>query len=734
MRTLNLAHSSYSVIYILCLILVCSLAIMLPLQIGNQPSLQAIRLSAGIILIFFLTGYSLLTVVKKYLPEKLGRLEDIGFSLGFSLVITVIVTAFLSTLFVVSTFSVVLILGSLSLFFCLLSLKKLFGRESQISTGEKPLIRSKDERKLPERKTILLTVFVATLVCFIFILHPLISGSSNNLAYLFGTNSNVLDLVLLVLLMTYLVFQIKRAKKPSILLQVAILIIILLLAVKARSYPALVSFGLGDRAGIDSWDSLGHLIDFLGTGQHAYAEPFLLLYTNGQLISPPNPLPPGYFSLMGSINMLTAIDPLTLTRNVLVFGVLQTIFVFMLAKRLSGDATKGLLAALLIACGSYWSENIKFTSGALSPIASVGLALIPFGLYIMTLAKTKLVKFLAILIAISLLYIHIASAIVYILFMFIYYFKPSKKVAFAKRFSIMLRKKFTKDRALLIVAYAVVVIIAAPVVLFWYQTYSNPNAQYSIHYSERFTFVLPSAEELVYLPSFTENALFFILLFYGIASYAFSTDYRKEKTFLMLWNFSLIFLYLLLFYFNSRISYRILAYLFQAVSVTAACAFVRDFFEKRYVKIRRSLKKKAATTLLVLGLLSFALIPVFIRDSSPDEVFLTQSTLQEPYYDLAVWARANLSSDGVIAVNNYSSISASVNILRNMGVPMIVGQNLTLNDYEQIRSNVTNLYVLDAPLFQAGIDIPTTEIVYSDQIDEEEFIRVYYLNQFLDSS
>ena len=57
MRTLNLAHSSYSVILILCLILVCSLAIMFPLQIGEQPSLQAIRLSAGIILIFFLTGF-----------------------------------------------------------------------------------------------------------------------------------------------------------------------------------------------------------------------------------------------------------------------------------------------------------------------------------------------------------------------------------------------------------------------------------------------------------------------------------------------------------------------------------------------------------------------------------------------------------------------------------------------------------------------------------------------------
>jgi hypothetical protein len=734
MRTLNLAHPSYSFILILCLILLCSLAIVFPLQISEQAPSQVFRLSAGIILMFFLTGYSLLTLVKKYLPEKISLSEEIGFSLGFSLVIAVIVTAFLSMVLVVSTFSVVLTLGSLSLIFCLLSRKKLFGYGRKSSAEQKTSIRPKNEQRFPERKTALLIVFVVTLACFIFILHPLISGSSNNLAYSFGTNSNVVDLALLVFLTSYLIFQIKKAKKPSIFLQVALFIIILLLAVKARSYPALVSFGLGDRVGIDSWDSLGHLIDFLGTGQHTYAEPFLLSYTNGQIISPPNPLPPGYFSLMGSISMLTAIDPLTLTRGVLVFGVLQTIFVFMLARKLSGDTTKGLLAALLIACGSYGSENIKFTSGALSPIAGVGLALIPFGLYIMTFAKTKLVKFLAILVAISLLYIHLASAIVYILFMFIYYFKPSKKVAFAKRFTITLRKKFTRDRAISIAAFAIVAVIVMPIVFFWYQTYSNPNAQYSIHYSERFTFVLPSAEELVYLPSFTENALFFILLFYGIASYAFSTDYRKEKTFLMLWNFSLIFLYLLLFYFNPKISYRILAYLFQAVSVTAACAFVRDVFEKRYVKMRRLLKAKATKTLLVLALLSFALIPVFIRTSSPDEVYLTQSTLQEPYYDLAVWARANLSSAGVIAVNNYSSISDPVNMLRNMGVPMIVGQNLTLYDYEQIRSNVTNLYVLDAPLFQAGIDIPTTEIVYSDQIEEEKYIRVYYLNQFLDSS
>jgi len=170
---------------------------------------------------------------------------------------------------------------------------------------------------------------------------------------------------------------------------VLVLAIALLLALKARGNPALVSFGLGDRVGIDSWDSLGHLISFLGSGKYSLTEPFLLMVKNGQILSSPNPLPAGYFSLIGAASMLLGVDPLTLTRSVFLFGVLQIPFIYLLAKKLTGDTTKTLISSLLVGCGSAISENVKFTSGALSPIAAVGLALVPFGLYLLTLSKTN---------------------------------------------------------------------------------------------------------------------------------------------------------------------------------------------------------------------------------------------------------------------------------------------------------------------------------------------------------
>jgi dolichyl-phosphate-mannose--protein O-mannosyl transferase len=111
--------------------------------------------------------------------------------------------------------------------------------------------------------------------------------------------------------------------------------------------------------GIDSWDSLGHLIAFLGSGRYSLTEPFLWLVRNGQIMASPNPFPPGYFSLMGATSMLLQVDPLTLTKSVFLFGVLQTLFIYLLTKKLTGDTTKSLIAALLIACGTATSENIK---------------------------------------------------------------------------------------------------------------------------------------------------------------------------------------------------------------------------------------------------------------------------------------------------------------------------------------------------------------------------------------
>ena len=539
------------------------------------------------------------------------------------------------------------------------------------------------------------------------------------------------DLVLLVFVTSILVYWFRNTKL-TVFISGLVLTIAFLLALKARSYPALVSFGLGDRVGIDSWDSLGHLIAIVGSGKYSLTEPFLALVKNGVIIASPNPLPPGYFSLMGGASMLLSVDPLTLTRMVFLFGVLQVPFIFLLAKKLTGDTAKGLLATLLIACGTVNSENVKFTSGALSPIASVGLALVPFGLYLMTLNKTKLTRFFVVLVALSLLYIHLASAIIYILIMIVFYFKSAWKPTFSKSYPRMAWNKLVKHRNFVVTACIVVLVISLPIAFFWYQTYTNPNAQYSIHYSERFTFTLPFAQEIAYVPSFTENSLFFVLLTYGLISYVFSKQHRKEKDFLLTWNFILLGLYLLLFYTNPKIAYRILAYLFQSVYVMAACAFVHDVLDRSFSS-KFKIYKKGLAVLLLSTLLLVSFYPVFVRPSTPDGIFLQQSDQQMPYYNLAGWIQTNLPIEAVVVVNNCSSFFDPVNILRDTGVTMIVGSNITTADYGLINATYPDAYVLDAPNYAPGIDWQQTQPIYVSQIGATgtSFIMLYKLSAAL---
>jgi len=729
-----LARPSYSFSLTLLVLLLCSLGIVFPSQINDYLPSRILVLSAGIILLFFLTGYSTIKLIKKYLPSQNNLLEQLCLSIGLSLVIVIIATSILSAFLVVSSLSVLLTLGGISLAFSILSEGPWFrlGDRNSFPKREEP--PSTKRTKFSEPASVALIALWVGIVCFVFFIHPFLSGQSNGLAYSFATNNNLADLVLLVLVTSLLIYRFRNEKKLAGFVTVLVLTIALLLSLKARSYPALVSFGLGDRVGIDSWDSLGHLIAFLGSGRYSLTEPFLWLVRNGQIMASPNPFPPGYFSLMGATAMLLQVDPLTLTRSVFLFGVLQTLFIYLLTKKLTGDTVKSLMAALLIACGTATSENIKFTSGALSPIAGIGLALVPLGLYLLTLAKTKLTRILVVLVALGLLYVHLASAIVYILIVIVFYFKPEGKPVPIKNYVKTLWDKIAKNRTYVISACMVVLAISAPIAIFWYQTYSNPNAQYSVHYSERFTFTLPSAQEIAYVPSFTENALFFILLVYGIASYFFASRYRKEGKFLLYWNLALIVLYLLLFYTNPKIAYRILAYLYQSASVIAACAFVHDVLERRSSNSFKSLKKRLAALLLLSTLLFAAFYPVFEEPSTPDGIFLQQSTQQKPYFDLANWINANLTTDSAVIVNNCSSFSDPVNILRDMGITMIVGTNLTAQDYENINGNFTSSYVLDAPNYSPGINCTQTDTIYSSQIsNSSSFIKLYKLTSVLNS-
>jgi hypothetical protein len=710
----------------------CSLAFVFPAsQTNGFLPLRIAASAAGIIIFFFLTGYSAVRLFQKYLPPQTTFFEQICLSIGVSLVIAIISTSILSTFYVVSAVTVFLASGGLSLAFSVAGEAQRWRYVEGESASHTEKKVTKRVWSMPDHASMATIIFSVVFVSFVFFIHPFVFSSSPSLAYSFVTNNNLADLILLVLVTTFMIFRFRNEKRLAAFATVLVLAVVLLLSLKARGYPALVSFGFGDRVGIDSWDSLGHLISFIGSGKYSLTEPFLLLVRNGQILSSPNPLPSGYFSLMGGTSMLLGVDPLTLTRSVFLFGVLQTLFIYLLAKKLTGDTVKALLSALLVGCGAAMSENVKFTSGALSPIAAIGLALVPFGLYLLTLAKTKLTRFLVILVALGLLYVHLASAIVFILITFVFFLIQSSKAVPLKNWFGTFRGKVARNKAYVAVACGVLLAISVPIAVFWYQTYTNPNAADSIHYSERFTFSLPNAQEFGYVPSFVENALFFVLIAYGLASYFFASRPRKEKDFLMYWNIILIGLYLLLFYTNPKIAYRILAYLYQSVFVMAGCAFVHDVLERQPSHVFNA--KKGVVAFLLLSTLLFASVyPVFLQASTPDGIFLQQAAQQKPYYDLTNWIHANLASESAVVVNNCSSFSEPINILRDMGVMTIMGLNITSQDYVNIEALYPSSFILEAPQYPSGIACQQSDAVYISQIgNASNSLSLYNLTSVL---
>jgi hypothetical protein len=686
------------------------------------------RLFLGLLLIFFFVGNSIIVLLKNHL-NTIDLLEEVGLSIGLSLTILIIITSLLGTYYFVSTFSLFLLLSAISLVATILAIaydhklgfQKKLDRTNAIKNPPHKLSKS----------TIVLGGLIASLISFSFFILLALTNSTNGLFYSFSTNSSIIDLLILVTAITILFFLLKTTRLSTTGFLAALLTLLattFLLAAKTGSYPSLISYGLGYRIGIDTWDSLGHLIGFLNTGHYVYGEPFLFFFSQSQIITVPNPFPAGYFSMMGGLSMILSLGPLFLTRSIFFFRLLQTFFIFLVARKITNDPIKGLLAALFISGGTLESEIVKFTSGALSPIATVGLALIPFGIYLMTLKRNKVTNFLVILVAISLLYIHFASAILYVFIMLVYYYRVFSIHQISNFKHITLQKIKIKKigTTLLLIATALTILI--PIVLFWFGVYTDPNAQLSIHYSERFHFLQPGNQNLSWF--LLNNALFIVLIGYGIISYMFQPYPRKERSFLLTWAFTLLAVYIFLFFVNQLIAYRIVAYLYQPACVIGACAFVHDIFEKPSGTNRKRLKKIWAFTLLFLAIFaSFA--PSFLRDSSPDAFYLERTPLERNYYNLALWAQANFSATGVIVVNNYTTISDPVNLLRDMGVTMLVGQNLTSTDYIQISSIYGNALALDAPDHLMAINHTSIQPTYIDQLENGENISLYNLTKTL---
>lgn len=688
------AFAPFLIVASMCVVALASVS-----MIGQNSQYLPIRWITAAAFVFFAPGYSLAELAATQLQNGIDKLERICLALGLNVIVVAIMTSILSMFWVISECSVLLTLSGFSLFFSMLAVR--FRLHLRFSYSNlKP--------KLP--------ILVMLVACFAFVLHSFFLSTATGFVYEFGTNSSLIDLSLLVFAIAGFLSYLKSKRKISRFLSIAVLIVTLLLAAKARMYPSLISFGLGNRIGIDSWDSLGHLLDILNNGRYSFTEPFLLFYNNGQISAVQNAFPPGYFSLMASTSELLAVDPIPLTKAVFLFGVLQALFIYALAKRLSGDDVKALLAALLISGGFTASENVKFTSGFYSPIASIGLALVPFGLYLLTFPESRLTRFFAILTAIGLLYVHIASAIIYAFVIFVAWVKPWKRISFSWK-----RKERSKGSHKRPVLLALIILVAAavPIADFWLRTSLDPSAESSIHYSEKFMFVFPFSEGLLLVPPLWENGIFFALLIYGIASYLLFGSSSKENRVLLPWSLSLLSLYLFLLAVNPRLSYRIFAYLYQPACMLGGFALVKDFVDKRIsaralADRRVALKSFVLTGLFFSIILFAALSPVFIRTSSPDEMYLQPVDEQKLYFDFADWAHKNLPSNGVIVVNNYTSISDSANLLRDMGITMLVSRaNLRMTDYEQISATYANVYALDAPNLRAGIDLEQAKEIYS---------------------
>jgi hypothetical protein len=85
-----------------------------------------------------------------------------------------------------------------------------------------------------------------------------------------------------------------------------------------------------------------------------------------------------------------------------------------------------------------------------------------------------------------------------------------------------------------------------------------------------------------------------------------------------------------------------------------------------------------------------------------------------------------------VVVNNCSSFSDPVNILRDMGVTKIVGLNITMQKYEDINTTCTNAYILNTPPFSPAIQFKNAESVYESQIpNTTNFIRLHKLSSVL---
>ncbi len=722
--------------------------------IGSESPLFAIRWIIGLFFIMFVPGYCLVEAVY---PEaqrnKLDRIERFVLNLGLGLMTTILALLVLNLIWTISLFSIIITLSLINFVFSfsvlyreirLLMLRSQEDEEKSITINKTGGLAERLRRYyglLREYYDLILPSAALLVALFCFVIRPLFLSSSATFAYTFTYNTNNIDSTLL-LIGAFVLLVILSIKKGNarFLCYIAIAVSIFI-AAKSRMYPsALVSTGLaGNRWGVDSWDALGHINFVLKNGHSTPIEPFLLYYNKGGEIiqAYDGLLASGYFVFMAAISMVTGLTSMQVLRFLCLFSILDVTTMFVLVKRKTGDDAQAVFSAFLIAGGSLMNLLVQFSNGLYSPTGVVAFPLLLFGIYLLTFERTRLTYTLWICVIIILFNFHYVTGFIYVLILLL--LGSQTKLSLGEVKAFLGKVKGAKNILGNVFVIALFGLMAIYILFFWVPTFMA----YSEYWMDpKFTLVLhhqavgPTLpwELTLFQPG---DGLYFFLALYGLAS-----SIKKRDAFFASWLFSLFSLWLFLILLSPMLSYRVIAYIFQAGCAIGGSAIFSDLIYRPLptdeksssssikFRLKRLLNFKIfASLLIIFTILYLALFPVFVRDvsQSPLGLFAQGSTAgtelkrtaeDEIYMNVTFWAAENLPDDSVVIMPAYTLrgglakdtiLDHAVSTLRSVGVTMlVVPSNLSLSDFYTISGMYYHSYLLISDNFPPSLAINST--------------------------
>lgn len=727
--------------------------------IGSGSPFYAVRCIVGLFYTMFVPGYCLVEAVySEAQRNKLDRIERFVLNIGLGLMTAVLALLVLNIVWVISLFSIIITLSlidfalSFSVLYRDLKLLVLRSRENEAEIVTSSKGGGLAERLkgyyglLKEYYDLILPSAVLLGALFSFVVRPFFMSSSATYAYTFTYNTNGIDSALLLIgaLVLLIILGIKKGN-ARFLCYVALAVSIFV-AAKSRMYPsALVTTGLaGNRWGVDSWDALGHINIVLKSGHATAIEPFYLYYNAGGQVTQAYDglLAPGYFVLMAAISMVTGLTSMDVLRNICLFCIVDVTTIFVLVKRRTGDDAQAVFSSLLLAGGSLMNLLVQFSNGLHSPTGIVAFPLLLFGMYLLTLERTRFTYTLWIWMIIILFNFHYVTGFI---FLFIILLQNSQTKLSLKDFKAFFRKVRAKRNILgNVFVVALFGVMTIYVLFFWVPTFMayskywmDPRFELVVHHQA----VGPTSpwELTLFQPG---DSMYFFLALYGLIS-----SIRKRDTFYASWLFSLFALWIFLIFVSPLLSYRVIAYIFQAGCAVGGSAIFADFFYRPLSSVKKSSSIKSmvkkllnlkicAFMLIIFTILYLAIFPTFVRDvsQSPLGLFsqgsmagteLKRTAEEEIYLNTTFWAVENLPEDSVIIMPPYTLsgglakntvLDHVVSTLRSVGLTMLViPSDISLSDFYIISKMYSHPYLLISDNFPPSSAINSTMMkeVYS---------------------